>query len=582
MDTTVSEAPRTPLFQMKGAVARRSLAALLLLVFGGCTGVEQRGGPSGDADFRPNIVWIVAEDLSPVIPPFGDSTVATPALSRLADEGIRYTRVFSTSGVCAPSRAALALGMYQNRIGAHHMRTGPWASGNVSEAAIAAAAQDMPQGVVPYEAMPPADARMHSEYLREAGYYAVNNAKHDYQFRAPATAWDESSPRAHWRGRAPGQPFFAIFNLEVTHESQIWQKAEDSLLVEADLHVPIPPYLPDTDVGRRDARRLYSNILEMDAQVGALLAELEEDGLLDSTIVFWYSDHGGPLPRQKRLLYDSGLHVPLIIRFPDGRGAGETDGRLISFVDFKPTVLSLAGIPTPDYVDGQAFLGAFAADQPRRYVHAAADRFDESYDMIRAVRDDRFKYLRNFRPDQGYYLPLSYREQMPIMQELLRMRDAGTLDPIQAQWFRSEKSEEELFDTASDPHELQNLAGNPEYADKLAELRAEATRWMQEIDDRGRLSEPEYIASIWPGGIQPVTRAPVASVESGRVRLTSGTPGASIGYKRLSAGATPDGGWKVYSGPITLSEGDSLVALAHRIGYRASEIVAPLDGGRAR
>ncbi len=545
----------------------------LCLFSWGCASAEQEAGGADELDFRPNIVWLVAEDMSATIPPFGDSTIATPSLSRLAAEGVRYSHVFSPSGVCAPSRAAIATGMYQNRIGAQHMRTGPWYSSNVTPQTIAAAAANMPTGIIAYEAVPPPDVKMHGELMRRAGYYATNNAKTDYQFRAPVTTWDESSSRAHWRGREPGQPFFAIFNFGVTHESQIWAKADDSLWVDVNMDVPVPPYLPDTEMGRRDVRRMYSNIKEMDLQVGRILAELEEDGLLDSTIVFWYTDHGGPLPRQKRMLYDSGMHVPLIIRYPDARRAGEVDDRLISFVDFKPTILSMAGVEPPEYVDGQAFEGPFKAAVPRAYVHGAADRFDEVYDMIRAVRDNRFKYLRNFNTEQGYYLPVSYREQMPVMQELLRMRDAGELDDIQAQWFRPAKSEEELFDTENDPHELHNLADDPAFADRLTELRDEMDRWMSEIDDKGPMPEAELIESMWPGMDQPVTASPVAERRNGRIALRSETEGASIGYQRLESADTLASRWQIYTEPLSLEVGERLAAVAHRIGYQPSDEV---------
>ncbi len=293
---------------------------------------------------QPNILWLVAEDLSPIIPPFGDDTVATPNLTRLAGEGVSYTHAFSTSGVCAPSRAAIATGMYQNAIGAHHMRTTNIAGFGV-------------EGVIPYEAVPPPFVKMYSQYFREAGYYTTNNAKEDYQFRKSLVAWDDSSNTAHWRNRVDGQPFFSVFNFGITHESQVWAQADNPLLVDEELDVPVPPYLPATQTTEGDIRQVYSNIVAMDQQVGEILQQLEQDGLLDNTVIFWYSDHGGPLPRQKRLLYDSGLHVPLIIRYPDGWHAGEEDDQLISFVDFKSTVMSLAGIEPPDYVNGRAFVG---------------------------------------------------------------------------------------------------------------------------------------------------------------------------------------------------------------------------------
>lgn len=509
---------------------------------------------------RPNILWLVAEDLSPIIPAFGDDTVATPNLDRLAAEGVRYTRVFSTSGVCAPSRAALATGMYQNRIGAQHMRTT-----NVSGFGV--------DGLIPYEAVPPPFVKMHSQYFREAGYYTSNNAKEDYQFRKAVTAWDDSSRTAHWRNRGPDQPFFSVFNFNITHESQIWVQAENPLRVPEDLEVPIPPYLPDTAVAQRDVRQVYSNIVAMDEQVGQILEELEQDGLLESTVIFWYSDHGGPLPRQKRLLYDAGLQVPMIIRYPDRWRAGELDDQLISFVDFKSTALSLAGIEPPGYVDGRAFAGEFQSSESRLYIHAAADRFDRQYDTIRAVRDDRFKYLRNYHPEQGYYLPLTYREQMPIMQELLRLRDQNGLTEAQSQWFRENKPAEELFDTLADPHELTNLALDPAYNDKLLELRAELDRWLSGFDDKGMMPEPDLINEIWPGMEQPVTSSPTASRQYDRVVLSSLTPGANIGYQMLGPAEEFGSTWQVYTEPLELLPGMRLIAIAHRIGYQPSSMI---------
>jgi arylsulfatase A-like enzyme len=522
---------------------------------------EQASGPK--LPQKPNILWLVAEDLSAIIPPFGDNTVATPNLTRLADEGIRYTQVYSSSGVCAPSRAAIATGMYQNRIGAQHMRTT-----NIADFGV--------EGIVPYEAVPPAYVKMHSQYFREAGYYASNNAKEDYQFRKTVTAWNDSSRSAHWRNRAEGQPFFSVFNFGITHESQVWAQAGNPLLVDENLEVPIPPYLPDSEIGRKDVRQVYSNIVAMDLQVGEILNQLEEDGLLDSTIIFWYSDHGGPLPRQKRLLYDSGIHLPLIIRFPDQYRAGEIDDQLISFVDFKSTILSLAGIEPPTYVDGRAFLGEYAASTSRDYVHAAADRFDSEYDTIRAVRDKRFKYLRNFNPEKPYYLPLTYREQMPVMQELLRMRDAGQLNETQAQWFRTSKEEEELFDTENDPYELNNLAGDTSYAEKLAELRNELDSWMSYIDDKGLMPEVDLINSMWPNSVQPTTLSPIASKaeNDGAITLRSKTEGASIGYQILNDGEELGATWQIYQEPLAINEGQRLLVIAHRIGFTPSATIS--------
>ena len=511
---------------------------------------------------RLNIVWLVAEDLSAIIPPFGDMTVMTPNLSRLAAEGIRFTQVYSTSGVCAPSRAAIATGMYQNRIGAQHMRTT-----NIGNFGV--------EGLTAYEAVPPAHVKMHSQYFREAGYYTSNNAKEDYQFQKSLVAWDDSSDSAHWRNRNEDQPFFSVFNFGITHESQVWRQSDKPLLIPSALDVPIPPYLQDTDISRGNIRQVYSNVVAMDRQVGEILTQLEEDGLLDSTVIFWYTDHGGPLPRQKRLLYDSGIHVPLIIRFPDGVRAGDIDEQLVSFVDFKSTALSLAGIEPPQYVDGRAFLGDYVNTPNRRYIHAAADRFDSEYDMIRAVRDARFKYLRNFNPEKPYYLPLAYREQMPIMQELLKLRDNEQLNEAQAQWFRASKDEEELFDTLYDPHELVNLAKDPIHAEKLFELRNELDEWVRLVDDKGLMSEGDLIVSMWPGGIQPITLTPVATKRRNNLEITlrSGTDGASIGYQILEEGESVNEAWTIYKEPVTINNTQRLAAVAHRLGFAPSEII---------
>jgi len=524
---------------------------------------------------QPNILWLVAEDLSPVIPPFGDSTIQTPHLSRLADEGVRYTNVYSICGVCSPSRAALATGMYPTRIGAQHMQIGNIPREMMDNPmVIKFIRQYMPEGLDPYEVVPPPEVKLHSEFLRERGYYCTNNVKEDYQFKSSPFSWDESSETAHWRNRKKDQPFFAIFNFMVTHESRIWMKAQDSLWMDPDQEVPVPSYLPDNEVSKTDIRRMYSNVAEMDHRVGELLAELEEDGELENTIVVWYTDHGGPLPRQKRLLYDSGMKVPMIVRFPGSCLAGTVDDRLISFVDFAPTLLSQAGIEPPDYMDGQAFDGKYKATNDRTYVHGASDRFDKHADMIRAVRNGQFKYLRNYRPEQGYYLPLSFREQMPVMQEMIRLRDAGELKYPQDLWFRTSKPEEELFDCLNDPNELKNLAGDPAYEDILLELRTECDRWITEVDDKGFMDEQDMVRELfWKDGVQPVTGDPkIISGDQGLEIVTSET-GSYLGYQIVENGESAGNHWEIYTGPVKVNLEQQLLAIAHRKGYLPSGIV---------
>ncbi|NNC38920.1 MAG: sulfatase [Hyphomonadaceae bacterium] len=537
---------------------------------------------------KPNILWLVLEDTSPILPPYGDNTIVTPNISRLAREGVTYTNVYSPSGVCSPSRASLALGMYPSSIGANHMRTS-------SHTEIT--------GLPVYEAVPPPQARMLSQYLREQGYYTTNNYKTDYQFQAPKNAWDESGIFAHWRNRPQGKPFFSVVNFTTTHESGLFEpygfrevemrhyfsdnaeriaklpsnhihkttESETAKHVKKDTNFPIPPYLPDTQAVRRDMWKMYNNIAETDRQLGAVLEQLEQDGLLDNTVIFFYSDHGGPLPRQKRLIYDSGLKVPLIIRFPEAKNAGEIDNQLVSFVDFAPTTLTLVGQNVPEHMHGRDFIQKDT--EQRKYVHAAADRFDGLTDTIRAVKDKRYKYIRNYRPDQGYYLPVKYREKIPSMRELLRLRDAGGLTDVQAQWFRQTKEVDELFDVTTDPHELVNLANNPAHAAKLQVLKNEMDRWLDQIEDDPLMSERNLIDKLWGGkSIKPKTKDPEVTLRNGMASLSSATFGASISYKIIQKNYEPVA-WEIYSDPFAFSEGATLKVQAHRIGYEESETI---------
>ena len=564
---------------------------LLALIFCTCDLAKEddQASTQRQAKFtqRPNILWLTCEDISPLLPMFGDSTANTPNLDRLAARGVRFPNTFTVAGVCAPSRNCIATGMYPISIGGHNMRT-QWNVEALLDLGLPGE----------YGALPPPEVKMMSQVMREHGYFATNNQKTDYQFKEPKTAWDELGPKAHWRHRPdPDMPFFAVFNMEITHESQVWRTGKTNLrfeegfedpnfleyawddVLEGDdrppltvdpAEIPLPPYLVNDEVTRTDAARVYSNIEIMDRQVGLLLDQLEADGLADNTIIFFYSDHGGPLPRQKRLLYDSGLRVPMVVAWPDGRRAGAVDDRLFSFVDLAPTTFSLAGIELPDYLQGQAILGPAAAP-PRDYVFAASDRLDGFYDRIRACRDKRFKYLRNYYPERGYYLPVVYREQMGAMQSLLKGRDQGTLTDAQAQWFRKTKPAEELFDTEVDPYELNNLADDPAYADKLVELRTATDEWLDRVGDLGAVNEIELVQRFWGGAdAMPITGRPQASRDSlGRFVLRSKTAGAQIAYQLTPRDGLP-GRWLVYSGPIDYVRGDTLRAVAQRIGYSES------------
>jgi uncharacterized sulfatase len=334
------------------------------------------------APSRPNILWITCEDTSPNLGCYGDRKAITPNLDKLADSGARYTNAFSVAGVCAPSRSCLITGMYPTSIGSEHMRS---------------------------KAVLPPLIKCFPQYLREAGYYCTNDSKTDYNFEHSPETWDESSPRAHWRKRRPGQPFFSVVNITCTHESQIRLEEGEFLKLTAGLtpeqrqdpaKLELPPYYPDTPVVRRDGRAIGTRHRN-GSRAGEILKELEADGLAANTIVFFFSDHGVGLPRAKRWLYDSGIRVPLIVRWPGQIKPESVAQRLVSFVDFGPTVLSLAGVKAPEHLQGKAFLGD-QSGEPRTYIHAARDRMDERYDVIRAVRDVRYKYIRNYEPQRPY------------------------------------------------------------------------------------------------------------------------------------------------------------------------------------
>ena len=520
------------------------------------------------AERQPNILWITCEDMSARLPSYGDHTVKTPNIDRLAQDGVRYTRAFGTYGVCAPNRHTLIMGMYPSSTGAMAMRT--WRR----TSALKFITDPELLAIPVYEATPPANAKSFTEYLRAAGYYCSNNSKTDYQMATPITAWDDSSKNAHWRNRpSKDMPFFAVFNNTVTHESKTFKQTSPKVVDPAKLTVP--PYYPDTPEVRQALAWHYDNIAAMDKWVGNLMRELEEDGLLDNTIVFFYSDHGDGLPRAKRWVYDSGLHVPLIIRFPDKRGAGTTNGELVSFVDFAPTVLSLLEILIPSHMQGRAFLGSAKA-APRKYIYGLRDRMDPAPEMIRAVRDKRFKYIRNYRPDLPYIGNIPYRDQAPIMQSIKEHMDAGTLGPDQWQFTAVKKPLEELYDTDKDPHEIHNLASDPQYFDKLAELRAAHERWTGKYNDLGHMPESELVKILWPpDGKQPTTADPVITFSGKQAVIACASEGASIAYRiGKKFESSNKSGWLLYTGPVDLSASEGHIeAQAIRYGWKKSGVI---------
>lgn len=523
---------------------------------------------------RMNILWITCEDMSPHLGCYGDKTVPTPNIDRLAHEGVRYTNAFSTTAVCGPSRHALITGMYPTSTYALHMRnhTRTSALKEIKDPATRTFATTRPL----YEAVPPPEVRCLTEYLRLAGYYCSNNSKEDYQFRTPVTAWDESSRQAHWRKRQPNQPFFSVFNFTITHESGIFGEGRSPKVVNPE-DVPLPPYYPDTPVVRTDLAKHYDNIAVLDKQVGEVVDQLEEDDLLDKTIIFFFSDHGDGLPRSKRWVYDSGTHVPLIVRHPNKARASTTTDRLVCFADFGPTVLSLAGVNVPDHVHGVPFLGPQEAP-PRKYVYFHRDRNGENRETIRAIRDKRFRYVRNYRPNEPYIKPLSYRDRQAIMQELNRMIDENTLSDKQWQFRAKSKPMEEFYDTHTDPFEIHNLASNPKYFERMSKMRTALDAWITECNDPLDMPEDKLVRTrVYPSdGKQPTTATPVVKldpVDGGKrmLTITCKTVGASIGFRIQTRSTEKDRRhWIIYNGPVRVDANCVIEVVAHRIGFKPS------------
>lgn len=423
-----------------------------------CSGVTDPDLPP------PNILWITAEDISPWLGCYGDPNATTPNLDKLASKGVLYQNAFANAPVCAPARSTLITGMYPPGLGTEHMRS----------------TNEIPEFV-----------RLYPGYLRDAGYYCTNNRKKDYNLIEKTEEWDESSGTAHYKNRAPGQAFFAIFNFTVCHESCIHKTMET--LVHNPATMDLPPYHPDVPEIRHDWAQFYDKITMMDTLAGNILSELEESGLADSTIVIFYGDHGGILGRSKRFMYQTGLRVPMIVSVPDlykhlapGK-KGSSSKRMVSFVDLAPTLLNLAGVPIPEYMQGNAFLGP---DQPKAspYTHTFRGRMDERYDFCRGTFSKDFHYIINYMPHRKYAQHVEYLWKAPSMRAWEKAYLNGECNPEQSRFFEA-KPYEELYDRSKDPWEVNNLANDPAYADELEELREATLNWQLFIRDAGFIPE---------------------------------------------------------------------------------------------
>ena len=513
----------------------------------------------------------MADDMSLRINALGDATAVTPNLDELVENGTSYMNAFTTAGVCACSRSALLTGKNQISIGSMHMRT---SSG----------------GSVPYLAVPEAHIKAFPEILRKYGYFTFTNDKLDYQFSGifpgsgPFTIWNSEKDKFGWRNRKNSDPFFGLINLTTTHESGIFRGLMNSvdteaiklmqqtkqILYEAPVKyedVTVPPFLPDTPEVRKDIARAYNNIYILDLEVKEIIEQLRIENLLDETVIIFTSDHGDGLPRYKRELFDTGINVPFLVLVPEKFSSWQKPGEriydLVSFLDIAPTVLDLAGISIPSYMDGKSIFGK----AKNEYIFAARDRLDNFKGKTRAVRNKDYKLIKNYSLGIVGAQKLSFRENLMSMKELRRLYENDELNEIQRLWLEL-IPELQLYDINKDPFEINNLAYNPEYKDKVLLLESVLEEWIERNNFYGELEEDELIEVFWPGNSQPQTTQPNHMIKDGFLYLENNDESANA-----SIGFSYDGkSWEIYSEPIEINKITKIYFKAVRYGWKESDI----------
>jgi N-sulfoglucosamine sulfohydrolase len=493
---------------MKNVLLKSGLLCALSFAFasGEARAAVERSAP------RLNVLWLIGEDLGPHLGSYGTKQVFTPHLDRLAAQGVRFTRAFTTAPVCSPSRSAFMTGMYQTTIGAHNHRS------------HRDDGYRLPEGV-----------RLITDWMRDAGYFTANvvelpaalgfkgTGKTDWNFTHDGKPFDSKT----WDDLKARQPFFAQINFSETHRRFKSPKRADPAKVD------LPPYYPDHPVARADWAAYLDEASELDRKVGEILALLEREGMAENTVVFFFGDNGEAHVRGKQFTYDSGLRVPLIVRWPKGHPRpkglprpGTVDGRLVEAIDFAPTVLHLAGAPKPAKMQGRILFGP-RKEPPRQYAFAARDRCDETVFRFRSVRDARYRFTRNFTPERPLLQINAYKEQQyPVWNLLKELGAQGKLNPIQAALTAPNMPAEELYDLNRDPHEIRNLAGStrPEHRAALARLRKALETWIEESNDQGRTFEPQEVAAAQ--GATKAKTATTATTSTTSTKTTPSNPGA--------------------------------------------------------
>lgn len=427
-----------------------SVIVISVLIMSACNQAEEMNK-------QPNILWIVADDLGTDLGCYGTPLVKTPSLDKFAEQSIRFENAHTVTAVCSPSRSALITGMYPVSIDCHQHRTRNPAK------------KPLPEGI-----------KVITEYFEEAGYFTFNGqygkkdqpGKTDYNFTTDYDIYDGTD----WNQRAEGQPFFGQIQIHFPHRPF----ANDTINPIDESQIKLPPYLPDHWVARQDWAQYLETIQVVDNEVGEVLKRLEEDGLADNTIVFFIGDQGRPMVRHKQFLYEGGTHTPLMVRYPDGKLAGKVESELVSNIDLSAASLALAGLEIPEYMHGQNFLGEH---KQRTELFTMRDRRDETVDRIRAIRTDKYRYIRNFYPERPYAQFNSYkRNSYPTLVLMEVLKERGELTPAQLIHLSDERPAEELYDLENDPHEINNLAGEASMQEIKEELSKKLDNWLVQAD----------------------------------------------------------------------------------------------------
>ena len=496
----------------------------------------------------PNFLWLVCEDQSLFFSMYGDSSANTPNINQLAQDGIIYQNCYTPSPVCAPSRSSLITGMYPTTLGTQHMRAYKNSAANNEI--------NSHNSLPYYSAKPKKSVRFFTEELRANGYYCSNNSKEDYNMAASPLAWNESNKTAHWRNREEGQPFFSVFNFNVTHESNIW-KNKASYSKEELENVLVPSCYPDNDGIKSDLLTNYKNIEKLDRQIGEIILQLKADNLYEKTIIFFLSDHGGPFPRYKRSIYETGIRVPLLVKWVDGNSEEKTN-QLVSFVDFAPTILDAANIDSEFPFEGISFN---KKDQ-RKYIFAATDRFDGSTDMRRSIRGGNFKLIYNADTISPVYKKVSYRQQMKTMQVLDSLNNKQELNTYFSNWFSKDKDRFELYEVSEDYSEANNLIHNSKYEEIFKTLKHYLFAWMEE-SDFGNMSESAMLDSMFTKSMSiPKLNMPEITINDLGFLIKSNNLYASVGWRNKNEKI-----WNIYNTNQLINPKDDFEVIIFRPGY---------------